>query len=60
MASDKETRTINLEKRQIDEIEKLNDGHPFLQKRGFSWIVRWLIDKGLLVQAEQEGVNEGN
>jgi hypothetical protein len=54
MASEKETKTVNLEKRQIDEIEKLNADHPFLQKRGFSWITRWLIDKGL-IQVEQGG-----
>jgi hypothetical protein len=58
MASDKETKTVNLEKRQIDEIEKLNEDHPYLQKRGFSWIVRWLIDRGL-IQEEQERAEDG-
>jgi hypothetical protein len=58
MASEKETKTVNLEKRQIDEIEKLNADHPFLQKRGFSWITRWLIDRGLIQVEQEEGKDD--
>lgn len=54
MASTKDTKTINLEKEQIEEIERLNEEHPYLKERGFSWITRHLLKLGLVKLKEEE------
>lgn len=56
MSDNKTPRTVNLDNEQIEKIKDLDENHPYLQKRGFSWIIRWLVERGL--KTVEDGASE--
>lgn len=54
----KTPKTVHFDDEQIRQIKEMEKTNPIMKDRGFSWVVRWLLDKALGIKRDEEGEDE--